>query len=230
MKKRPALNDRLTLRPARSAAGTKFPRQAYGFKEYSDLFTARQLIALTTFSDLVGEARAKVLSDALASGMPEGEGLEAGGTGANAYADSVATYLGFAISRMTNKACTICSWDSSIKMEAVRSVFARQALQMSWDFAESNPWGSSGGDFVEDLLWISRVLDNCSGGQLGIAQQSSAGDCSFDGQLISTDPPYYDNIGYSDLSDFFMFGYAVRFGPSTRSCSAPCWSPRLRSW
>lgn len=180
-----------------------FRVQAYGFKEYSDLFTARQLIALTTFSDLVGEARAKVLSDALASGMPEGEGLEAGGTGANAYADSVATYLGFAISRMTNKACTICSWDSSIKMEAVRSVFARQALQMSWDFAESNPWGGSGGDFVEDLLWISRVLDNCSGGQLGIAQQSSAGDCSFDGQLISTDPPYYDNIGYSDLSDFF---------------------------
>ena len=108
---------------------------------------------------------------------------------------------------------------SSIKMEAVRACLHSKPLQMSWDFAESNPWGGSGGDFVEDLLWISRVLDNCSGGQLGIAQQSSAGDCGFDGQLISTDPPYYDNIGYSDLSDFFMFGYAVRFSPSAQLLS-----------
>ncbi|MEN4464813.1 DUF1156 domain-containing protein [Mycolicibacterium conceptionense] len=180
-----------------------FRVQAYGFKEYADLFTARQLTALTTFSDLVTEAREQVLVDALDAGMPEGDRLEAGGTGAAAYGDAVATYLGFAISRMTNKASSICSWDSSTKMEAVRSVFARQALPMSWDYAESNPWGGSGGDFEEDLLWISRVLDRSSGGVPGAVKQASAAERGYSGYLVSTDPPYYDNIGYSDLSDFF---------------------------
>lgn len=180
-----------------------FRVQAYGFKEYADLFTARQLTALTTFSDLVTEAREQVLVDALAAGMPEGDRLEAGGAGAAAYGDAVATYLGFAISRMTNKASSICSWDSSTKMEAVRSVFARQALPMSWDYAESNPWGGSGGDFEEDLLWISRVLDRSSGGVPGAVKQASAAGRGYSGYLVSTDPPYYDNIGYSDLSDFF---------------------------
>lgn len=175
----------------------------YGLDEWADLFTTRQLTALTTFSDLVGEARELVLADALAAGMPRGDRTEAGGTGAAAYADAVATYLGFAISRMTNKASTICSWDSSTKMEAVRGVFARQALPMSWDYAESNPWGGSGGDFAEDLLWVSRVLDNCKHGVTGVAQQASANSRQLSGLLISTDPPYYDNIGYSDLSDFF---------------------------
>lgn len=180
-----------------------FRVQAYGHKQYSDLFTNRQLIALTTFGDLVSEARDRVLGDARSAGMPEGDRLEAGGTGATAYADAVATYLGFAISRMTNKASTICSWDSSTKMEAVRSVFARQALPMSWDFAESNPWGGSGGDFDEDLRWISRVLDNNVSGIPAVVDQASASGRSFGGLLISTDPPYYDNIGYSDLSDYF---------------------------
>lgn len=175
----------------------------YGMPRWCDAFTVRQLTALTTFSDLVTEARERVLADALAAGIPDGDRLEGGGTRAAAYADAVATYLGFAISRMTNKASTICSWDSSTKMEAVRSVFARQALPMSWDYAESNPWGGSSGDFVEDLYWIGRVLDNCGGGGVGVAQQISARDGQFDGLLISTDPPYYDNIGYSDLSDYF---------------------------
>ncbi|MDM2496749.1 MULTISPECIES: DUF1156 domain-containing protein [Mycobacteriaceae] len=180
-----------------------FKTPNYGMTTFADLFTARQLTALTTFSDLVAEVRERVLSDALAAGTPEGVRLEAGGTGAAAYADAVATYLGFAISRMTNKASTICSWDSSTKMEAVRSVFARQALPMSWDYAESNPWGGSGGDFEEDLLWISRVLDKSSGGVPGVVGQASAAERGYSGYLVSTDPPYYDNIGYSDLSDFF---------------------------
>ncbi|MDV6297343.1 MULTISPECIES: DUF1156 domain-containing protein [Rhodococcus] len=180
-----------------------FRVQPYGMTEYTDLFTLRQLTALTTFSDLIGEARERVLADTLALGLPEGASLESGGTGAAAYADAVATYLGFAISRMTNKSSSICSWDSSTKMEAVRSVFARQALSMSWDFAESSPWGGSGGDYLEDLLWISRVLDRASIGPVGQAWQSDAQRAVQRQVLISTDPPYYDNIGYSDLSDFF---------------------------
>ncbi len=180
-----------------------FKTPNYGMTTFADLFTARQLTALTTFSDLVDEAREHVLADAVAAGIPEGNRLEGGGTGAAAYADAVATYLGFAISRMTNKSSTICSWDSSTKMEAVRSVFARQALPMTWDYAESNPWGGSGGDFTEDLQWVSRVLDKCTCGLPGIARQASANDSRLSGLLISTDPPYYDNIGYSDLSDYF---------------------------
>ncbi|MGV5047235.1 DUF1156 domain-containing protein [Rhodococcus pyridinivorans] len=175
----------------------------YGLTAFADLFTSRQLIALTTFSDLVGEAHERILTDARDAGMIEGDRLEAGGTGATAYADAVATYLGFAISRMTNKSSTICSWDSSPKMEAVRSVFARQALPMSWDFAESNPWGGSGGDYLEDLLWVSRVLDKGPSGKPGVARQADAQVSVGQPVLLSTDPPYYDNIGYSDLSDFF---------------------------
>lgn len=175
----------------------------YGLATFADLFTPRQLTALTTFSDLVGEARQLIVNDALAAGLPEGERLESHGTGAAAYADAVATYLGFAISRMTNKSSTICSWDSSTKMEAVRSVFARQALPMTWDFAESNPWGGSGGDFGEDLQWVSRVLDKIAPGPVGVVRQGDAKEAPTAGLLISTDPPYYDNIGYSDLSDYF---------------------------
>lgn len=135
--------------------------------------------------------------------MDLGERLDAGGTGAAAYADAVATYIGMAISRLTNKSSTICSWDSSTKMEAVRSVFARQALPMTWDIAEANPWGGSGGDFVEDLNWIGRAVERIPSGSAGIAEQLDAGLSVGRRTLISTDPPYYDNIGYSDLSDFF---------------------------
>lgn len=180
-----------------------FRVQAYGMTKWSDLFTNRQLTALTTFSDLVSEARERLLADAQAAGMPVGERLVDGGTSAAAYADAVSTYLGFAISRLTNKNSTICSWDSSTKMEAVRSVFARQALPMSWDFAEANPWGGSSGDFAEDLQWVTRVLDRLTGSVRACAGQADAADRGYEGQLISTDPPYYDNIGYSDLSDFF---------------------------
>lgn len=176
----------------------------YGFFTFADYFTDRQLVALATFSDLIAEVRDRIVADAQSAGMPDdGKYLEAGGTHATAYADAVATYLGFAISRMTNKASALCSWDSSTKMEAVRSVFARQALTMSWDFAESSPWGGSGGDFAEDLQWVSRVLDKHQGGTPGVVSQASASERPLDGQVISTDPPYYDNIVYSDLSDFF---------------------------
>lgn len=175
----------------------------YGLTHFSDLFTSRQLTALTTFSDLVIEARDRIVADAAAAGMKHSARLSDGGAGAEAYGDAVATYLGFAISRMTNKSSSICSWDSSPKMEAVRSVFARQALPMAWDFAESNPWGGSGGDFIEDLLWVSRVVERSAAGLPAIVSQANAQDAVKQQALISTDPPYYDNIGYSDLSDFF---------------------------
>ncbi|QUY62282.1 DUF1156 domain-containing protein [Gulosibacter molinativorax] len=176
---------------------------SYGLKTYASLFTNRQLTALTTFSDLVGEAREQVMHDALDKGIPEGERLEEGGAGAAAYADAVSTYLAQAISRVTNKLSSICTWDSSPKMESVRGVFARQAIPMAWDFAEANPFGGSGGDYLEDLAWVTRVLDRLPAAGYGVVESADAASRDYENVVLSTDPPYYDNIGYSDLSDYF---------------------------
>ena len=177
---------------------------AYGLTRFSDLFTTRQLVALTTFSDLVGEARGRILIDALAAGHDEGERLDSGGAEASAYADAVATYLSLSISRLANKSTSVCSWDSSPKMEAVRGLFARQAIPMAWDYAEANPLGGSSGDFTEEIAWICRVLDRLpQSAPAARVTQADAARRSFESALVSTDPPYYDNIGYSDLSDFF---------------------------
>ncbi|WP_438354644.1 DUF1156 domain-containing protein [Microbacterium sp. CJ88] len=175
----------------------------YGLTEFQDLFTSRQLVALTTFSDLIAEARTRILEDARAANSPDGAPLEQGGTGAGAYADAVVTYLSFPISRMANKLSSLCSWDSSPKMESVRGLFARQAIPMAWDYAEANPFAGSGGDFAEDVAWVDRVMDRLPSGQPAEAVNADAAARSYSGVLISTDPPYYDNIGYSDLSDFF---------------------------
>ena len=177
----------------------------YGLDRFSDLFTNRQLLALTTFSDLVMETRERVLRDALAVGAPAGDRLESGGTDAGAYADAVATYLGFALSRTLNKSTAVCSWDSSTKMEAVRGLFARQAIPMAWDFAEANVFGGSSGNYLEDAEWTVRSLERLPLGDVdpGFANQRDAGVLASNGDLVATDPPYYDNIGYSDLSDFF---------------------------
>lgn len=181
-----------------------FRVQAYGFKEYADLFTARQLTALTTFSDLVTEARERVLADALAAGMPEGDRLEAGGAGAAAYADAVATYLGFAISRLADYGSTVSTWMPDPKNEGIRNTFARQAIPMTWDFAEANPLSSASGNFWFMLRGIGRTLDALATSVTpGAAEQGDAASATRNDLLISTDPPYYDNIGYSDLSDYF---------------------------
>ena len=180
-----------------------FSSPMYGLDTFDRLFTNRQLVALTTFSDLVGEARERVLRDALSTGAAEGERLEEGGSGASAYADAVATFLSFSVSRMTNKMSSICSWDCSSKMEAIRSVFARQALPMAWDFAESNPFAGSSGDFLKEIGRIADTTHSLPAKGCGSAIQVDAASRTYSGFTISTDPPYYDNIGYSDLSDFF---------------------------
>lgn len=175
----------------------------YGLTAFSDLFTNRQLLALTTFSDLVMEARERVLQDALAAGTSAGDRLESGGTGAEAYADAVATYLGLAQSRGSDRQSSVCSWDASPSKEQVRGVFARQAIPMTWDFAESNPFARSSGTWRESVDWVGRVLDRSPIGVQATVLQSSASVAMESRSGLSTDPPYYDNIGYSDLSDFF---------------------------
>lgn len=175
----------------------------YGMPRWSDAFTNRQLTALTTFSDLVTEARARILADARAAGLPEDDRLEAGGTGAAAYADAVATYLGQGVSRTTDLNNSIVTWSNS--RDQARNLFARQAIPMAWDFVEVSPFADAAGDLKIATSSIAQALARipAPAGSSGNATQADAATRDVAGLLISTDPPYYDNIGYSDLSDFF---------------------------
>lgn len=173
----------------------------YGLSRFSDLFTPRQLLMLTTFSEMVSEVRDRVLADALVTGMPPGERLEAGGSGAEAYADALATYLGLAVSKMTVFHCSLARWRADADKTA--PAFGRQAIAMVWDFAETMPFAGAGGDWLGVLDGTARVLAGLPRVGSGEASQVAAQSRPLPGVLLlSTDPPYYDNIGYSDLSDF----------------------------
>ncbi|MGB4778524.1 DUF1156 domain-containing protein [Microbacterium sp.] len=173
----------------------------YGFDEWADLFTHRQLAALTTLSDLISEARDRVLMDALAEGEVESSRLESGGSDAGAYADSVATYLALGISRTSDRLSGMSSWDSS--RESIRNTFGRQAIPMAWDFAEVNLFSESSGNFLGQVEWTAEVVERVPATPFAEVRQADAASRSYSNVLVSTDPPYYDNIGYSDLSDYF---------------------------
>lgn len=179
-----------------------FRVQAYGISEFAELFTARQLIALTTLSELVVSVRERVLTDALAAGIPEGSRLEEGGVGASAYADALTTYLGMGVSKLADMANMIVSWKPS--MDQAIHLFTRQAISMTWDFAETPPLANKhAGGYTTTLTGIAKAIDKLVPSASGIVEQATANDRPFTGRLISTDPPYYDYVGYSDLSDFF---------------------------
>ena len=175
----------------------------YGFWKFKDYFTKRQLIALTTFSSLISDVIAKVEEDALAAGMEnDGKELDAGGQGARAYGEAVGVYLAFVVDKIADRGSSICSWDSS--REGLRNTFGRQAIPMTWDFAESNPFCNSSGCFSNMLEWIVKCVDEFPATITEEAEQVDAqADCGLRNIMVSTDPPYYDNIGYADLSDFF---------------------------
>ncbi|GAA1994474.1 DUF1156 domain-containing protein [Microbacterium pumilum] len=185
------------------AQAPSFRVQAYGMTKWADLFTNRQLVALTTFSDLAAEARERVLADALAAGHPEGTRLDDGGSDAAAYADAVATYLAFGISKATDYHNALCGWRSDVKNEGIGHLFARQAIPMVWDYCEANPLSASSGNMLDQYTWIGKVLDLLPAATKAVSSQADASVRSFASAVVSTDPPYYDNIGYSDLSDFF---------------------------
>ncbi|MDV6373668.1 DUF1156 domain-containing protein [Deinococcus arenicola] len=175
----------------------------YGMPLFSDIFTNRQLTALTTFSDLVAEAREHVKADALAAGMEEGQFLRDGGNGAQAYAEAVGVYLAFTVDKVTASNNTLARWRSGEDKSA--PAFSRQALPMVWDSAEVNPFAGAGGDFLGAIQGTASVLEKFGlrpkpGSELQI---DAATRLIPQNALISSDPPYYDNIGYADLSDFF---------------------------
>jgi putative DNA methylase len=175
----------------------------YGMTRWSDIFTERQLVALTTFSDLVQEARERVSRDAVAAGLlDDPKGLEQGGIGATAYAEAVGVYLGLAVSKETVFLVTLARWRSGEGKSA--PAFGRQALPIVWDYADLNPFAGAGGDFLGVIDGANRTLRNGPPAKRGDAYQSDAASLSVSqNRLVSTDPPYYDNIGYADLSDYF---------------------------
>ena len=177
----------------------------YGLTTFGDLFTPRQLVALTTFSNLVGEAMEQVRRDAIAAGLDDDDQpLRDGGTGAMAYAQAVAVYLGFALSKVADRGSTLGRWDPTPTQSGIINTFSRQAIPMSWDFGESNPLGKASGSMVRSVDLVAKAVLPSPATGIGTTHQYDARSQSAgDGKVVSTDPPYYDNIGYADLSDFF---------------------------
>ena len=175
----------------------------YGFDIYGDLFTPRQLVTLTTLSGLVVEVIERCRKDAVAAGLADDHmGLDAGGNGAMAYAQAVAVYLSFAVDKGTNYWSSVCAWSTST--EKMISTFGRQALPMVWDYTEANPFSDSSGNWDLGIEQAYKLIRNLNPPVKGWAIQSDAQtQVVSERKVISTDPPYYDNIAYADLSDFF---------------------------
>lgn len=171
-----------------------FRVQRYGMIRHSDLFTNRQLVGLTTLSGLIGEVH-DLITETKSSNI----------NSQREYADSAVLYLAFSLDKLADWSSTICSWINTI--EGVRNTFARQAIPMVWDFIEINPFSNSVGNFVNHIDWVSSGLANLQ----STTQESQVKQVDATNlhtafpikKVISTDPPYYDNIGYADLSDFF---------------------------
>jgi putative DNA methylase len=169
-------------------AALSFRVQAYGMTRHRDLFTARQIVMLATLSDLVAEASKRATSDGADS----------------EYATAIATYLALAVSRVADYSSTLATWASNPQMEIVRGTFSRQALAMTWDFAEANVFGPSSGALDTMVAWSVKVLEALPARGIARVTQADAARAFPDRpSMVATDPPYYDNVGYADLSDFF---------------------------
>jgi putative DNA methylase len=175
---------------------------AYGLERYKDLFTPRQLVALTTFSDLVQEVKELVSHDAKESGWKDdGKTLSDGGINATAYGEAIATYLSFSITRCCDFNNNLVGWGAS--NEKIMHLFNRQAIPMVWDYGEANILENVVGGFITNVEYQSKCIKMLSPETEGYSVQQDAILSNLNGTIISTDPPYYDNIGYADLSDFF---------------------------
>ena len=185
-----------------------FTPHIYGIKKWKDLFTKRQLTTLATFSDLVQEVHSQARKDAYSLPIDtNAESRKAFPTGEYDRADAISTFLAFSGSRMADRHSSLCRWDPNPGGYApkIANTFGRQALPMVWDFVEGNPLSSSSGNLIDAVGWVAKVLDT----SIVNSPRGSAIQCDAQSQelsldrVVSTDPPYYDNIAYADLSDFF---------------------------
>ena len=193
--------------PCRGTFASNAQGRRYGFHTFADYFTARQLAVLTALADLVQEAIVQCRSDWTSVREQGVTKLQrASEEDAAAYSEAVGFYLALAISRAADYGCSLATWRP--KDNAMRSGIPEKGVQMTWDFAEGSPFGPSSAGFTECVNVVARVLDRacCSGQKPGHAFMASALDVVLGGgrpAVVSTDPPYYDNIAYADLSDFF---------------------------
>ncbi|MDR1641319.1 MAG: DUF1156 domain-containing protein, partial [Clostridiales bacterium] len=160
---------------------------AYGLDTFNKLFTNRQLVVLEAFGDILRDAQNQVILD--------------GGT--LDYAQAILTHLAFAVDKLIDYSTSVCSWHSS--RDVIRNTFSRQGISMAWDFAEANPFSNSSGCFGNMLDWVAKCIANLPTGTCAgsASQRDAQTDNGLRDLMISTDPPYYDNISYADLSDFF---------------------------
>lgn len=180
-----------------------FSPPVFGMKAYSDIYTTRQLVSLTTLCQLVNEVKEKIIGDAGHAGMDNNHiPLCEGGVDARGYAEAISVYLAFAIDKLADYLSTICIWHTT--GEKMANTMRRQAIQMTWGYAEGNPFSSKSGSFGNMIDWICNVIGQLPTNKEGkVLQYNAEIDCGLRNLMISTDPPYYDNIGYADLSDFF---------------------------
>jgi putative DNA methylase len=182
--------------PARGTFGGNAQGRRYGFKVFADYFSNRQLATLTTFANLLDPLAHRVTRDALDAGFSPND--------AEQYGKVIAAYLACAISRAADFGSTLTLWSSDPKMEALVHTFGRQALAMTWDFAEGNPFSRSSGNFLDSVGFVAAAVRRVEATVQGFADQKDATrELSMDGAILTTDPPYYDNIGYADLADYF---------------------------
>ncbi|MDJ0835528.1 MAG: DUF1156 domain-containing protein [Acidobacteriota bacterium] len=173
-----------------------FSPPMYGLETYANLFTSRQLKTLSVFTELINEVQKNIELDAkgnmhsLSFNEPEKD-----------YGKAVATYLSFGVNKMIDYNATLVSWSNS--RDQASHVFSKQALPMVWDFAEVNPFANAAGDYAVSLKGIIKSLLKMPVNEQGFARQENACSANFEDCIVSTDPPYYDNIGYADLSDYF---------------------------
>ena len=189
--------------PSRGTWASNAQGRPYGFRTFGDYFTPRQLVALTTFSDLVSEARERIRRDAIAAGLPDDtKPLRDGGTGAMAYAEAVGVYLAFAVDRCCDFSNSCTRWVPG--NQKIMNLFAKQSIAMTWDFPEAAILHKTVGGFVPAAEFIAEcILKLPDAGSGSSSQQDAMSSQIAARKVVSTDPPYYDNIGYADLSDFF---------------------------
>lgn len=178
-----------------------FRTKLYGLTQFSDLFTSRQLTALMTLASFIAEARGNAADDS-SHAIYDSERHGGSKDESASYADAVATYLGLAVSKLAAAQSTMGVWSPS--MDQAVNAFGRQALPMTWDFPESNVFNGMAGDFATTLSGMMKVLDNClSTVTVSIRNDDAARSVKIDGGIITSDPPYFDNISYAELSDYF---------------------------
>lgn len=195
--------NRVPSEPCYGTGGSNARGRRYSFFEFKDYFTKRQQICLTELSELIPVVQKRIEEDAVSSCLKcDHIHFSDGGNGALAYSEAICTYLGFMIDKLADANSSLVSWN--VSRDGLRNTFARQAYPMTWDFAEGNPFSSSSGCIDNCFDWIIRCLQLLPAqGKAFALQQDAQTDCGIRNVLVSTDPPYYDNIGYADLSDYF---------------------------